>query len=84
MSTPDPIKVTRSDSQSGSGSGSAFGAIDTRGLIIEDEERNLPDGEWTAVGLSASQSVTQGKCSSLPACTNSESLHVGFERYFMS
>ncbi|KAK3924172.1 RAB11-binding protein RELCH [Frankliniella fusca] len=80
MSTPDPIKVTRSDSQSGSGSGSACGASDTRGLIIEDEERNLADAEWTAVGLSASQSVTHGKCKNLPSTMNSETLYAGFER----
>lgn len=78
MSTPDPVKVPRSDSQSGSGSGSACGASDTRGLVAEDEDRISADAEWTSVG--SSQNAPQTRAKNLPISVNLDTLYHEFER----
>ncbi|XP_034249824.1 RAB11-binding protein RELCH homolog [Thrips palmi] len=80
MSTPDPVKVTRSDSQSGSGSGSgsAWGASDTRGLVTEDEDRISADAEWTSVG--SSQSAPQTRAKNVPSSVNLDTFYQDFER----
>ncbi|KAJ1529728.1 hypothetical protein ONE63_006481 [Megalurothrips usitatus] len=80
MSTPDPVKVPRSDSQSGSGSGSACGAIDIRGLSNEDEDHISADAEWTPIDFSASQSISQSAAKDSSSSLNLDSLQHGFER----
>lgn len=78
MSTPDPVKVPRSDSQSGSGSGSACGASDTRGLTVEDEDHISAESEWTSVG--SSQSVPQARAKNLQSSVNLDLSYHEFER----